>query len=67
MLKNFYWGSRREKLWTSGYFCETVGNVSESMMIEYVSNQGDKTPLNTSHSSPTLKTMELSETDCVIF
>ena len=40
VLSRFYWGNKKGKLWTSGYFCETVGNVSEEKMLEYVSNQG---------------------------
>lgn len=38
-LKMIY---RRKKkmLWSNGYFCETVGNVSESTVLECVKNQG---------------------------
>ena len=38
---HFYWGNKKGKLWTNGYFCETVGNVSEEKMLDYVSNQGN--------------------------
>ncbi len=39
-LSRFYWDNKKGKLWTNGYFCETVGNVSEDKMLEYVENQG---------------------------
>lgn len=38
-LSNFYWGAKRGKLWTGGYFCETIGVNSESRVLEYVKNQ----------------------------
>lgn len=37
-LQKFYWGSKR-KLWTGGYFAETVGRVSEEKILDYVNNQ----------------------------
>lgn len=40
VLSHFYWENKKGKLWTNGYFCETVGNVSEDKMLEYVENQG---------------------------
>lgn len=36
-LKQYYWGKR--KLWSGGYFCSTVGQVSEDKVLEYVKNQ----------------------------
>lgn len=42
VLSRFYWGNKKGKLWTNGYFCETVGNVSEDKMLEYVKNQGNE-------------------------
>lgn len=39
VLSRFYWGDKR-LLWTHGYFCETVGSVSEGQVLEYVRNQG---------------------------
>lgn len=41
VLSKFYRGNKKGKLWTNGYFCETVGNVSEDKMLEYVENQGN--------------------------
>ena len=35
-LKQRYWG---QHLWARGYFCGTVGAVSEEMIREYVANQ----------------------------
>jgi putative transposase len=41
-LKKRYWG---QHLWARGYFCATVGAVTEEMIKEYIKNQyehGDK-------------------------
>lgn len=38
-LRRFYWKNKR-LLWTNGYFCSTIGNVSESKIKEYIENQG---------------------------
>ena len=37
-LKTFYWKSLH--LWTRGYFCSTVGNVSADTVHEYLEKQG---------------------------
>lgn len=37
-LKKFYW--KKNKIWTNGYFCSTLGEVSENTIIEYIKNQG---------------------------
>lgn len=37
-LRRFYW--KRRKLWSNGYFCSTVGEMSEETVIKYISNQG---------------------------
>ena len=37
-LKKRYWG---QHLWASGYFCRTVGTVTEEMIKEYIENQTD--------------------------
>lgn len=37
-LRQFYW--KRRKLWSNGYFCSTVGEMSEETVIKYISNQG---------------------------
>lgn len=38
-LKNFYW-SGKHILWTKGYFCSTVGDISEKITYNYIKNQG---------------------------
>ncbi len=38
-LKKRYWG---QHLWARGYFCGTVGAVSEEMIKEYVENQDEE-------------------------
>jgi len=38
-LKKQYWG---QHMWARGYFCCTVGVVTEEMIKQYVENQGDK-------------------------
>ena len=39
-LKRKYWG---QHLWAVGYFCRTVGTVTEDIVRAYVENQDDKT------------------------
>lgn len=34
--RRYFWGG---KLWTQSYFVETIGNVNEEMIREYVQNQ----------------------------
>lgn len=31
--------NKYKHLWASGYFCETVGNISEGIVIRYIQNQ----------------------------
>ena len=38
-LKQFYWKNKR-LLWTHGYFCSTIGEVSEQTVKHYIENQG---------------------------
>src|SRR5574344_158622 len=38
-LKKFY-GTRKRVLWTGGYFCSTIGEVSEKAIKHYIENQG---------------------------
>ena len=38
-LRKFYWGAK-QLLWTSGYFCSTIGEVSEETLRYYIENQG---------------------------
>ena len=37
-LKKRYWG---QHLWSPGYFCRTVGTVTQEMIKEYIENQTD--------------------------
>ena len=37
-LRHFYW--RGKHLWTRGYFCSSVGNVSADTVHEYLEKQG---------------------------
>ena len=37
-LKKFYW--RKHHLWTRGYFCGSVGNISTEQVQEYLERQG---------------------------
>ncbi len=37
-LRKKYWGQR---LWSRGYFCATVGSVTEEQIKEYIDNQSD--------------------------
>lgn len=37
-LRKYYWKKRH--LWTNGYFCSTIGEVSEETIIKYMKNQG---------------------------
>ncbi len=38
-LKRFYW-KKHHVLWTHGYFCSTVSDVSEKTLKNYIENQG---------------------------
>lgn len=38
-LRGFYW--KRRVLWTNGYYCSTVGEMSENTVINYIRNQGN--------------------------
>lgn len=37
-LRKRYWG---QHLWSPGYFCRTVGTVTQEMIKEYIKNQKD--------------------------
>lgn len=37
-LKKHYW--KHNKIWTGGYFCSTIGEVSENKLKTYIENQG---------------------------
>lgn len=38
-LRKFYW-SGKHYLWTKGYFCTTIGEVSEKTLQHYIETQG---------------------------
>jgi len=38
-LRKRYWG---QHLWAVGYFCRTVGTVTDEMVKEYIENQNDE-------------------------
>ena len=38
-LKTIYW-KQKNILWTRGYFCSTIGDVSEKILAKYIENQG---------------------------
>lgn len=37
-LSIFYW--KRHELWTSGYFCSSIGNASNDIVQKYIETQG---------------------------
>lgn len=37
-LKSYYW--RENTLWSDGYFCCTIGNVSKATITKYIQEQG---------------------------
>lgn len=37
-LRRFYWKKKR-KLWTHGYYCSTLGKISEDIVWKYIDNQ----------------------------
>ena len=39
ILKRRYWG---QHLWSSGYFCRSVGTVTQEVIKEYIENQVDE-------------------------
>lgn len=41
-LRNFYRCKKKNYIWTHGYFCSTVGMVSEKVVFDYIENQGTK-------------------------
>ncbi len=38
-LQKFFWKGKRI-LWTHGYFCSTIGEVSEGKIVDYIDKQG---------------------------
>lgn len=47
-LKNYYWG-KHHKLWSAGYYCETVGRNSESIVERYIDNQKQTKAIHPRH------------------
>ena len=47
-LKNYYWG-KHHKLWAAGYYCETVGRNSESIVERYIDNQKQTKAIHPRH------------------
>lgn len=39
VLKKRYWG---QHLWSVGYFCRSVGDITDKIIKEYIENQSDK-------------------------
>ena len=39
ILKKRYWG---QHLWASGYFCRSVGTVTQNTIKDYIENQSDE-------------------------
>jgi putative transposase len=37
-FRKYFW--KKNKIWTSGYFTSTIGEVSEQKILEYIKNQG---------------------------
>lgn len=37
-FRSFYW--KKRQIWSGGYFCSTVGEVSEDKVSNYIKNQG---------------------------
>mgnify|MGYP001778178980 CR=1 FL=1 len=38
-LSRFYWGPKRGKLWSTGYFCATVGHTDDDTITGYILRQ----------------------------
>lgn len=39
VLKKRYWG---QHLWSVGYFCRSVGDITDKIIKEYIENQSDE-------------------------
>ncbi len=40
-----------KSFWSSGYFCESIGHISESVIRKYIDNQWDNSKYNNLNSS----------------
>ena len=38
-LRKYYW--KGHPLWTSGYYCSTVGAITDDTVVKYIQNQGN--------------------------
>lgn len=47
-LKRYYWG-KHHKLWSTGYYCETVGKNSEDTVEHYIDSQKQATAIHPRH------------------
>ena len=47
-LKRYYWG-KHHKLWSAGYYCETVGKNSESIVERYIDSQRQAEAIHPRH------------------
>ena len=47
-LRRYYWG-KHHKLWSAGYYCETVGRNSESIVERYIDNQRQAEAIHPRH------------------
>lgn len=39
LRKEFKYLRKNKNLWAPGYFCETIGNITEQTVIKYINNQ----------------------------
>jgi putative transposase len=39
LRSEFYYLRKYKSLWATGYFCESIGNISEKSVIRYINNQ----------------------------
>lgn len=47
-LRYYYWG-KRHRLWSGGYYCETVGRNSESVVERYIDGQQQAEAIHPRH------------------
>lgn len=38
-LRKFFWKKEKRLLWTRGYFCSSIGEVSDEKIYDYIRNQ----------------------------
>lgn len=47
-LRHYYWG-KHHRLWSGGYYCETVGRNSESVVERYIDGQQQAEAIHPRH------------------